>query len=104
MLLGLVVFWVNMSKYEDKGNSPNPALLKAASPVGLSREWLGAIILGAIATVPVFSFLINAEGITSTILVIVGVICIGYLLITSFQSEDKAEDAYWCFWCCFSST
>lgn len=89
MLLGLVVFWVNMSKYEDKGNSPNPALLKAASPVGLSREWL--IILGAIATVPVFSFLINAEGITSTILVIVGVICIGYLLITSFQSEDKAE-------------
>lgn len=89
MVIGVIVFWLNMRQYEDKGNAPNPELLKGPSPVGLSREWL--IVLGAILTVPAFSFLINAEGITSNLLILVGVLCIGYLLFTSFRSEDKAE-------------
>lgn len=57
--------------------------------MGLNAEWL--IVLGAFAFVPLFAFLINAEGVTTYILIIVGVACIGYLLYTAFTSEDKAD-------------
>jgi POT family proton-dependent oligopeptide transporter len=89
MLVGLVLFWYNMRDYGDKGNAPNPAALKSTFFAGISKEY--AIILGAIIIVPIFSFLIDNEGITNYILFIVGALCIGYLLYTAFTAEDKAE-------------
>lgn len=89
MVLGLVVFWRNMMNYEDKGNAPDRQYLKAPLFLGLNREIL--VILGSLAVVPVFAFLINAEGITNYILIIVGIICMGYLIFTALTAEDRVE-------------
>ncbi|NUN99182.1 MAG: MFS transporter, partial [Saprospiraceae bacterium] len=89
MLLGIIVFWRNMRLYEDKGNPPDEVAMKKPVFLGLNSQWL--IVLGALAFVPLFAFLINAEGVTTYILIIVGVGCIGYLLYTAFTSEDKAD-------------
>lgn len=89
MLLGIIVFWRNMKNYEDKGNPPDMAVLKQKVFGFLSKEW--AVIVGAVVSVPVFALLIDAEKITDIILLVAGIGIIGYLLYTSFTSEDKAE-------------
>jgi proton-dependent oligopeptide transporter, POT family len=89
MVLGLVVFWRNMMNYEDQGNAPDRQYLKAPIFLGLNREVL--VILGSLAVVPVFAFLINAEGITNYILIIVGIICMGYLIFSALTAEDRVE-------------
>lgn len=89
MLLGLIVFWRNMSKYEDKGNPPDPAALN--KPVfGIPQQWL--VLIGVLISIPLFSYLIDNEGVTSYILIIAGIGVIGYILISSlFFTEDKQE-------------
>jgi proton-dependent oligopeptide transporter, POT family len=89
MVLGVLVFWRNMSKFEDKGNPPDPIDYKKPYFMGLSKQWL--IIIGSVLTVPVFSLLINAEVVTSYILVIGGLSIIGYLVYTSLTAEDKVD-------------
>jgi proton-dependent oligopeptide transporter, POT family len=89
MVLGVLVFWRNMSKFEDKGNPPDPIDYKKPYFMGLSKQWL--IIIGSVLTVPVFSLLINAEVVTSYILVIGGLSIIGYLIYTSLTAEDKVD-------------
>ena len=89
MLVGLIQFWVNMRDYEDKGNPPDPEELKKPWMVGINKEW--AVIIGTIIFVPIFSLLIDAEGVTNYILLIVGLGCIGYLLITALTAEDRVE-------------
>lgn len=89
MILGLIVFWRNMRNYEDKGNPPDVNNLKAPYFLGLSKEKL--IVIGALLFVPLFAILIDAEGITNYILIIVGIICLGYLIITALMAEDKVE-------------
>jgi POT family proton-dependent oligopeptide transporter len=89
MVLGVLVFWRNMSKFEDKGNPPDPIDYKKPYFMGLSKQWL--IIIGSVLSVPVFSLLINAEVVTSYILVIGGLSIIGYLIYTSLTAEDKVD-------------
>lgn len=89
MLIGLVVFYRNMSKFEDKGNPPNLEYLHKPLFMGLSPNWL--ILLCSLVAVPVFSLLIDAEGITNYLMIIVGIGCIGYLLFTSFTAADRQE-------------
>jgi POT family proton-dependent oligopeptide transporter len=90
MLLGLFVFWRNMRNYEDKGNPPTPDALTKPGFLGIPRQWL--VFLGIIITAPVFSLLIENEGITNYILIITGVLVIGYIIISSlFFAEDKTE-------------
>ena len=89
MLLGLVVFYRNMSIFEDKGNPPDAEYLHKPRFMGLSPNWL--ILLCSIIAIPVFSMMIDAEGVTNYIMIIAGLGCIGYLLFTSFTSEDKQE-------------
>lgn len=89
MLVGLVVFYRNMSKYEDKGNPPNPEALKSQRILGMPVE-VGILASVAIC-IPVFSFLIRAEEVTNYILIIAGIIVLGYILYTSFTSVDRAE-------------
>lgn len=88
MLLGIIVFWINMSRYENKGTPPefkDPHW----SFMGLKRFPL--TLIGAVLCIPIFSFLIRSEGITDWILLIAGGACIAYLLYTSFTAEDRAE-------------
>jgi POT family proton-dependent oligopeptide transporter len=89
MLCGLVVFYRNMRRFEDKGNPPDLQYLHAPKFLGLSPNWL--ILLSAIIAIPVFSMLIDAEGITNYLMVIVGIGCMGYLLFTSFTAQDRQE-------------
>jgi POT family proton-dependent oligopeptide transporter len=89
MLLGLVLFGYNMRDYEDKGNPPSVEALKSTFFVGISKEY--AIIIGSLIFIPIFAFLIDAEGITNYILFIAGALCIGYLLYNAFTAEDKQE-------------
>ncbi len=89
MVLGLIVFYRNMSKYEDKGQPPNPEALKSKKWLGLPIEM--AVLVASAICIPVFSFLIKAEGITNYLLIIVGIGVIGYILYTSFTSQDRIE-------------
>jgi proton-dependent oligopeptide transporter, POT family len=89
MVIGLVQFWYNMRDYEDKGNPPDPKALKTPVFAGLNKGTL--IVIASLIFVPIFSFLIDAEGVTNYILFAVGIVCIGYILITSLRAEDKVE-------------
>jgi POT family proton-dependent oligopeptide transporter len=89
MLIGLAVFYRNRAQLEDKGNPPDTAYLHKPIFLGLSPNWL--ILIGAVLCIPVFSLLIDAEGITNYIMIIAGVGCIGYLLFTSFTAADRQE-------------
>jgi POT family proton-dependent oligopeptide transporter len=90
MLLGLFVFWRNMRNYEDKGNPPTPDALNKPGFLGIPQQWL--VFLGIIITAPIFSLLIENEGITNYILIIAGILVIGYIIISSlFFAEDKTE-------------
>ncbi len=89
MVLGLIVFYRNMINYEDKGNPPDEKELKRPVFMGINKEWM--VVIGSLLFVPVFAFLIDAEGITNYILIIVGVLCLGYLIITALTLEDRVE-------------
>jgi POT family proton-dependent oligopeptide transporter len=89
MILGLIVFWRNMRIYEEKGNPPDLKNLKSPYFLGLSKEKL--IVIGSLLFVPVFALLIDAEGITNYILIGVGILCLGYLIITALTAEDRVE-------------
>ncbi len=89
MCVGLIQFWYNMRDYEDKGNPPDPKDFKAPFFLGMSKEVL--IVVATLIFVPIFSLLIDAEGVTNYILLVVGLACIGYLLVTSLTAKDKEE-------------
>lgn len=89
MVLGVIVFWRNMRKFEAKGTPPDPEDYRQPYLFGLSKQVL--IILGALASVPVFALLINAEGVTNYILLIGGLGIILYLIITSLTAENKED-------------
>ncbi|MFC2123742.1 peptide MFS transporter [Bacteroidota bacterium] len=89
MLAGVTQFYFSMKSYGEKGNPPSMDKLKEKFFMGFSRGHL--VIIGSILVVPVFAFLIDAEGITNYILFAVGLICIGYLIFTSLTAENKVE-------------
>ncbi|MCB0566341.1 MAG: oligopeptide:H+ symporter [Phaeodactylibacter sp.] len=89
MILGVIVFWRNSQKFGDKGLPPDPVDYRAPWKLGMSKQTL--IIVGALAAIPVFSVLINAEVVTDYILLIGGLGVIGYLIYTSLTAEDKEE-------------
>jgi proton-dependent oligopeptide transporter, POT family len=66
MLLGLVVFVLARRDIAGAGSPPDPALLAARTPVGLSREWL--IYAGSIGAVALSWLLIRDESIVGTLL------------------------------------
>ena len=88
MLVGMIVFFLNFKHLEGKGHAP-----ETADPnwnfMGLKAFPL--TIVGCLACIPVFSFLINSEGITDWLLFAAGAACLGYLLYTAFTAEDRAD-------------
>ncbi len=89
MVLGVVVFWRNMRAFEFKGTPPDIAKYTKPFFMGLNKQWL--IIIGSFLVVPIFTLLINAELVTSYILVIGGIGIIGYLIISSLRAENKQD-------------
>jgi len=117
MVAGLIVFWINMSKYEDKGNPPgwtgSPAAppssasldegltsgapASAPSPTDLatvkkkSNNNMLLTILASIAVIPLFGFLIDAEKVTDYVLFGVGGLCLVYVIYTALTAPNKAD-------------
>ncbi|MBI5914859.1 MAG: MFS transporter [Bacteroidetes bacterium] len=89
MLVGIVVFWNNMSKYEDKGNPPNPASLKDAVFAGMTRQ--SVIILCSLIAIPLFALLIDFEVVTNYILVIGGLGVLGYVLYHAITDNNRED-------------
>jgi POT family proton-dependent oligopeptide transporter len=91
MVVGLIVFWINKGRgvLEDKGLPPDPEAVSRPYVAGLSKYAL--IVIGAVLTVPIFAFLIDAEEITDYILLVVGGAVILYLIYTSVTAEDKVN-------------
>ncbi len=89
MVLGLVVFWNNMVKYEDKGNPPNPTTLKDAIFAGMSRQSI--IILASLVSVPLFALLIDYERITDIILVLGGIAVLGYVMYNALTNNNRED-------------
>jgi len=87
MVVGLVVFIMNKNRgvLEDKGLPPDPEDLHKPYFAGISKNVM--IILGSVAAIPIFSFLIDAEEITDYILLIVGGAVILYLLVTALTAD-----------------
>lgn len=88
MLVGMFVFFLNFKHLEGKGHAP-----ESADPnwnlFGLKAFPL--TIVGCLVCIPLFSFLINSEGITDWLLFGAGILCLGYLLYTAFTAEDRAD-------------
>jgi POT family proton-dependent oligopeptide transporter len=78
MLLGLVVFVLFNRELGEAGRPADPALLRARTPVGLSREWL--IYLAATLAVLVSWWLVQDEGVVGTLLLA----CFGITFIYIF--------------------
>jgi POT family proton-dependent oligopeptide transporter len=89
MVLGVIVFIKNKAIFEGKGTPPDPVAYTKPYAFGISKKWL--IIICAILFIPIFSLLINAEVITSYILVIGGLAIIGYLIYTSLKAENQID-------------
>ncbi len=87
MVLGLIVFWINTRKYGEKGSPPDPASLKKPWFMGIKIVWI--LVAGTLIMILLFGILMDYERITSYILSLVGIICLGYLLITAFRMTDK---------------
>ena len=78
-----------MSKYEDKGNPPNPESLKQAFFGGMTRQQI--IILCSLVSIPFFAFLINFEKITDIILIFSGVAVLGYVLYYALTDNNRED-------------
>ncbi|MCB0518807.1 MAG: MFS transporter [Lewinellaceae bacterium] len=89
MVLGLTVFWNNMSKYEDKGNPPNPASLKETFFAGMSKQSI--IILISLVSVPLFALLIDFEKLTDLIMIFGGLGVLGYIVYGALTMENRED-------------
>ena len=89
MLLGLVVFVLFRKELLGVGEPPEPALLRARTAVGLSREWV--IYLGAIGAVAVAWWLLQSQGVVGTLLVTFAAATILFILYRAVFTLPKVE-------------
>ena len=89
MLLGLVVFVLFRKELLGVGEPPAPAMLRARTAVGLSREWL--IYVAAIGAVAVAWWLLQSQGVVGTLLVVFAALTIGFILYRAVFTLPKIE-------------
>ena len=87
MLAGLFVFRKNIINFEGKGLSPKPAFIKKKIILGIKPTHL--ILLGSILIAPFIAFLLNVNESVAFILLILGLLVIGYLLYEAIFKLDK---------------
>jgi POT family proton-dependent oligopeptide transporter len=89
MLLGLIVFVLFRRELGDTGHPADPALLRARTPIGLSREWL--IYLAATLAVLVSWWLVQDEGTVGTLLLACFGITFIYIFYRALFTLPKVE-------------
>ena len=87
MLAGLFVFRKNIINFENKGLSPKAEFLKKKLALGIKPTHL--ILLGSILITPLIALLLNVNESVAMILLILGLLVIGYLLYESIFKLDK---------------
>ncbi|MEM6907265.1 MAG: oligopeptide:H+ symporter [Pseudomonadota bacterium] len=89
MLLGLVVFIIGKPLLRGNGEPPVPAKLKE-KVAGINLEWLlyGVGLLG----VGMIWWLIQYQSLVGGLLLISGIILLGYVLFESFKLDKEARD------------
>ena len=91
MLAGLVVFVLGKPYLMGAGEPPDPAALKAKSPIGLSNEW--TIYLGAALGTLVIWYLVRDQDTVGILLLVTAAATFGYILYRSvFTLEREARD------------
>ncbi len=81
IVLGVIVFWFNMRKFDDKGLPPKP----------LQASKFGLVVLGSCAVVPLLAFLLKQDEIVDWILIIAGLGVLGYVVYSAMNAKDKVE-------------
>lgn len=89
MLLGLVVFVLFRRELYTAGAPADPALLRARTSLGLSREWL--IYAGSLVAVAVAWLLIRDEGVVGTLLLACFGITFLYIFYRALFTLPKVE-------------
>jgi proton-dependent oligopeptide transporter, POT family len=89
MLLGLVVFVLFRRELYGAGAPADPALLRARTPLGLSREWL--IYAGSLVAVAISWLLIRDEGVVGTLLLACFGITFLYIFYRALFTLPKVE-------------
>ncbi|WP_184002183.1 peptide MFS transporter [Stakelama sediminis] len=89
MLLGLIVFVVFRPLLLGQGESPDPVAL--AKPVaGIKLEWL--IYIAGIASIAIIWALIQYQDVIGWLMLVCGVILLGYMLIEAFRLDAHSRD------------
>jgi POT family proton-dependent oligopeptide transporter len=88
MLAGVTWFISENKTFEGKGLPVDPDYKKPVF-AGISKEIM--IVLASFAAILPVMWLINAETVTSYILIIGGILCLGYIIINALRAENKAE-------------
>ena len=89
MVSGLVVFILNSPRLLHNNNAPTSFARAAGEHTGKFNYGLLAILVIILLTV--FTWLMNAEKITSLILTLAGALCLGFLLYTAYTSKDRVS-------------
>jgi proton-dependent oligopeptide transporter, POT family len=92
MVIGLIVFWINMKDYKDKGLPPNVEDYRKPVFLGLSRGPL--VALGSLASVPIFAMLLNINEVMVPLLFTIGVIVLGYIVYYAMQLINKGDTPF----------
>lgn len=89
MLLGLIVFIVGKPLLKGNGEPPVPAKLKEKI-AGINLEWLlyGVGIVG----VGVIWWLIQYQSLVGSLLLVAGILLLGYVLFEAFKLDKEARD------------
>lgn len=90
MLAGLIVFWVSMKSYADKGLEP-PEQQEKPRVIGNWNMAQIVVVIGSVLTVPIFSMLLNINDTMSIVLLVISAGILGFLLFTALRQKDKKD-------------
>lgn len=88
MLIGLIVFWINQDKLENKG-LVHKEFDTDKKFLGLSTNM--TILIASLISIPIFSLLLGKNELFSKILLVVGVGIFGYLIFSGIKMSANGE-------------
>jgi POT family proton-dependent oligopeptide transporter len=89
MLLGLIVFVIGKPSLMGRGEAPDPARL-SRRVAGVSLEWL--LYLVGVLSVFVIWGLIQYQEVIQSLLIVSGILLLGYVLVAAFKLDRHARD------------
>ena len=89
MLLGLVIFWINLKHFGDEGKIPNMDHEKKSIFMGMSLNTL--IIIGSLLVIPLWSMLYNSSELFTNALLFISIGMLIYLFYLGTQYENGSR-------------